>query len=101
MLQLSGIVFNVFKTKVGKNQHGDIYGGDHKVQLLSDVPTEDGTVKKELLDLKVKDISPYQKNQFKPCTVPVGAFAPGKGHVVFFVTGDPIFSEAENLSGLA
>lgn len=96
MLQLTGMVLNVFRTKHGKNKAGEEFGGDDKVQLLSDVPAEDGTVKKELIDLKVKDVSVFERHLNEFCAIPVGAFAPGKGNIIFFMTGQPEFSRPKS-----
>lgn len=94
MLQLSGQVWNVFQTEVRKNKEGESYGGDWKVQLMADVPLENGTFRTELVDLKTADHSIFNQNKGKPVFVPVGAFAPSKGSIVFFQVGKPVFPKA-------
>jgi len=92
MLLLSGQVFNVFRTDKKTTKDGAEYGGDDKVQLLADVVLENGTVRRELFDLKVPDGSIFEKNKSLDVKIPVGAFSPAKGNIVFYMTGEPEFS---------
>lgn len=91
MLVIKGQVFNVYTTKKGVTKDGKEFGGEAKVQLLAEVPAEDGTSKSELVDLKVKDPRPFALHRSHDVEVPVGVFSPARGQVVFFITGDPIF----------
>jgi len=92
MLLLSGQVFNVFRTDKKKTKDGVEYGGDDKVQLLAEVEQENGSVKKEVFDLKVPDGSVFEGRISEDVQIPVGAFAPAKGNIVFYMTGNPTFS---------
>jgi len=91
MLQLAGTVWNVFQTEVRTDKDGKEYGGDWKVQLMADVPLENGTFQTKLVDLKTSDHRIFKQHEKRPVHVPVGAFAPAKGQVVFFQSGKPIF----------
>lgn len=88
MIRITGQVANVFVTKRSEID-GERRGGDHKIQILGEFPSEDQTVRLQLVDLKVKDAKPYQALKGKKVSVPVGAFSPAKGSVVFFVVGNP------------
>ena len=92
MLLLSGQVFNVFRTDKKTTKDGDEYGGDDKVQLLTETKLENGTVKKDVFDLKVPDGSIFEKQISHEVRIPVGAFSPAKGNIVFYMTGKPEFS---------
>jgi hypothetical protein len=91
VLRLNGQLVNLFRTVRGEKD-GRQYGGEWKVQLLSQVPAEDGTSKFEMVDLKVKDPEPFRDRRGQECEIPVGVFAPSKGSVVFFVAGTPSFT---------
>jgi len=98
MLQLSGDVWNVFQTDVRKDKEGNEYGGDWKVQLMADVPLENGTYKTELVDLKTPDHRLFEQHKKQPVRVPVGCFSPAKGQVIFFQSGKPIFESSASKS---
>lgn len=91
MLLLHGTILNVFITKRGHDKSGEEYGGDDKVQIMVDVPADGGTLRKDLVDLKTENAAPFQKEIGKKVNVPVGVFAPAKGTVIFYITGEPSF----------
>lgn len=97
MLMLNGQVLNVFKTKIGE-RNGETFGGDDKVQVLVGQPMADGTIKNQIIDLRCKDISQFKDRQSFDVSIPVGAFAPAKGNVVYFMTGDPVFEKLSDLT---
>lgn len=91
MLVLQGVVDNVYLTPKGTTKEGDPFGGHDKVQMLVKIPQAGGTFRKEFVDLKTEQGSLFKQNEGNEASVPVGAFAPGKGRVIFFQNGDPVF----------
>lgn len=79
MIQLSGILINTFKTV--KSEHSD---SKPKIQILGDVAMPNGEVRKDLMTITVKDISKFENQEGTEITVPVGAFSPMKGQIIFF-----------------
>jgi len=92
MLQLSGDILNVFVTDKGVTKDGREYGGDPVVQLMAEMPLENGGHKYVHLDLKIRDRSQFEGRTGERVTIPVGAFSPAKGQVVYFQSGNPNFS---------
>lgn len=96
MLQLSGHVWNVFQTDRKTDKEGKEYGGDWKVQLMADIPLENGTFRTDIVDLKTSDHSAFKQHEKQQVAVPVGCFSPAKGQVIFFQSGKPIFPASSN-----
>lgn len=90
MLTLNGTVWNVFQTDKKVNKDGEEYGGVWKVQLMADVPNENGTFETQVVNLKTKNTEWYKANEKKQVLVPVGAYSPPKDkEVFFFESGKP------------
>lgn len=85
MLQLAGKVINLFTLEAGTDREGKEYAERYKVQLLGDVAMPNGDIKHDLMDLTVDDLSDWTGLQGKAVTIDVGAFAPAKNSVVYFV----------------
>lgn len=96
MLMLTGQVFTVFRTPLKRSKDGNEYGGDDRVQVLAMVPMDNGTEKAELIDIKVTDARLFVGRESEDVQIPVGAFAPGKGQIRYFQTGEPIFARGES-----
>ena len=93
MLNLTGTLINYFQTEGGVNKDGERYEPQHKIQLLGDVANPNGTVKKDMYTLTVKNIDDFAKFANKEIIVPIGIFASGK-QITYFVTrgGTPSLS---------
>ena len=89
MLNLKAKVLNVFQTPLGTNRNGESYGGQHKVQLQAINKLTNGEERVELVTLTVKDPDLFKQAKGKEILVPVGAFAPQKNQVQFYITGTP------------
>lgn len=85
MLNLTGTLINYFQTEGGVNKDGERYEPQHKIQLLGDVANPNGTVKKDMYTLTVKDIDEYSKFVNKEIIVPIGVFASGRS-ITYFVS---------------
>ncbi len=85
MIQIKGQVVNLFSTEGGTNKQGEEYEGSDKVQLLGNVLLPNGDFKYDLVDLKVANVEDWKQYKNKKIAVDVGAYAPSKGNVIFFV----------------
>lgn len=85
MLQISGKVMNVFTVDAGKDKDGKDYDERSKVQLMGSVALPNGDTKLDLMDLTVDDVSVWFGLTGKRISIDIGAFAPSKGNIVYFV----------------
>lgn len=85
MLQITGQVMNLYTNEGGKNKDGEAFEPRHKVQLLGSVDLPNGDVKNDLVDLTVEDLKDWMALTGKHVTVDIGAFAPQKGHIIYFI----------------
>lgn len=86
MLQITGKVINVFTTEAGKGKDGTEYAERHKVQLMGQVALPNGDVKMDLMDLTIDDLAEWNDKQNKTVSIDIGAFAPSKGNIIYFVS---------------
>lgn len=86
MLQISGKVINVFTKEGGKNKDGSDYDERHKVQLMGERALPNGDVQMDLMDLTINDLSDWNDMQGKDISIDIGAFAPAKGNIIYFVS---------------
>ncbi len=86
MLQITGKIINVFTQQGGKGKDGTEYEDRHKVQLMGKVALPNGDVKMDLMDLTIQDVSDWDGLQGEKVSIDVGAFAPSKGNIIYFVS---------------
>jgi hypothetical protein len=80
MITLTGVLVNVFKAPARSDEEE----AKDKIQILGDLLLKNGETKKDLVTVTVKDASEYQGREGEVISMPVGAFAPAKGNVVFY-----------------
>lgn len=85
MLQITGQVVNVFTVDGGTDKEGKHFDERHKVQLMGNVALPNGDNKFDLMDLTVEDLAAWSPMKGKIVSIDIGAFAPGKGSIVYFV----------------
>ena len=85
MLQITGQVVNLFTLDAGKDKDGKEFGERYKVQLMGNVALPNGDAKYDLMDLTVDDLTDWVGLKGKVVSIDVGAFAPSKGNIVYFV----------------
>lgn len=85
MLQMTGMVVNLFTKEGGKDKEGKEYEPTHKVQILGAVDLPNGDVQNELVDLKVDSLADWLTYKGKNVAVDVGIYAPQKNTVVYFI----------------
>lgn len=86
MLQISGRVVNVFTKEGGKNKDGSDYDERHKVQLMGERALPNGDKQMDLMDLTIQDLADWENLQGKEVSIDIGAFAPAKGNIIYFVS---------------
>lgn len=85
MFTLCGQVLNVFVQPGGVSKKtGEEYEARDKVQLLGELPLQDGQKRMELVTLTVDNARPFEAVKGKRVRVPVGFFATGKD-VQFYI----------------
>lgn len=85
MLQMTGMVVNLFTKEGGTDKEGKPFEPSHKVQILGEVDLLNGTVQNELVDLKVENLADWQPFRGKRVAVDVGIYAPAKNSIVYFI----------------
>jgi hypothetical protein len=85
MLSLTGTLINTFRTESGTNKDGEAYDAQNKIQLLGDVANPNGTFKKDMYTLTVKDMSDFEQFKGKEIIVPIGVFSSGR-QLTYFVS---------------
>ena len=86
MLQITGKVINVFTQDGGTSKDGKEYEERHKVQLMGEFALPNGDVKMDLMDLTIQDLTDWNDKQGKTISIDIGAFAPAKGSIIYFVS---------------
>lgn len=85
MLQIAGKVVNMFTLEGGKDKDGNEFAERYKVQLMGNVALPNGEGKFDLMDLSVESLDEWKALQNKTIAIDIGAFAPSKGNIVYFV----------------
>ena len=83
MITLNGMLLNTYKQQTRRD--GEQIEKD-KIQVLGDIPQPNGEIRKDLVTITVPDANRYKDRIGEEVSIPVGAFAPSKGQVIFFAT---------------
>lgn len=85
MLLMTGRVDNIFLQPQRINEKtGDTYGGQHKLQLLVNMPLENGDCRRDIVTLSTAFPEYFRSMIDDFVSLPVGVMASG-GHVHFYV----------------
>ncbi|MCP4483379.1 MAG: hypothetical protein GY823_02280 [Flavobacteriaceae bacterium] len=86
MFTMTGQVINVYITPKGMNRKTqEEYGGDDKVQIMGDIPLDNGQSRKELIEIRTSEPHTFEKLIGKPVSLPISFYAPTKGTVIYFM----------------
>lgn len=85
MLQMTGMVVNIYTKEGGTDKEGKPFEPSHKVQIMGAVDLPNGQQQNELIDLKIENLSEWQSLRGKNVAVDVGIYAPAKNSVVYFI----------------
>ena len=83
MLQITGKIINVFTNEAGKSKDGTEFAERHKVQLMGERVLSNGD---KQMDLTIQDVADWDGLQGEEISIDVGAFAPSKGNIIYFVS---------------
>ncbi len=83
MITLNGQLLNVYRAPVRKNAEEGEKEKD-KIQILGEIALPNGETRMDLMTITVKDARTFEGRENEEISVPVGAFAPQKGSVIFF-----------------
>ena len=86
MLQITGRIINVFTKEGGTDKDGKAFDERHKVQLMGERVLANGDKQMDLMDLTIHDVSDWDGLQGEEISIDVGAFAPAKGNIIYFVS---------------
>ena len=86
MLQITGKIINVFTNEAGKSKDGTEFAARHKVQLMGERVLANGDKQMDLMDLTINDLGDWNEMQGKDISIDIGAFAPSKGNIIYFVS---------------
>lgn len=85
MLTLKGVLVNVY-TKPAKTTASYTVEEKDKIQLLADIPLENGQTRKDLVTLTVPSAKSYEGREGEEMSLPVGVMALAKNNLIFYVT---------------
>lgn len=68
---LHGKLMNTFETPKGINKEGKEYGGELKIQILSETKLPNGSIRADMETLTVPDLTPYNGKINQSVSVPV------------------------------
>jgi hypothetical protein len=84
MLNITGQVFNVFDKPASKRGDETIESKP-QVQLLGEIYLPNGETRFDLVTLSTDAPKDFEQFKGQKVTVPIGAFAPSKGSVIYFI----------------
>ena len=86
MFSITGTLVNTYRSPLRKGAEAGEIEKD-RIQILGDVPLNNGEVRKDLISITVPDVRKYEGEEGTDITIAVGLFAPAKGQILYFVTG--------------
>lgn len=96
MFQVTGQVLHVFKDPDRTDREtGEVTKGKAKVQILGEMPLENGEIRRDMITLSVDKKADYEPLIGSRIAVPLGMFSPSKGQILYFI---PRGGKAEVLS---
>lgn len=84
MFSITGTLVNTYRAPVRKGADSSEIEKD-KIQILGDIPLNNGEVRKDLISITVPDVRKYEGEEGSVITVAVGVFAPQKGQIIYFI----------------
>ena len=86
MFQVTGKVLHVYQDADRTDKDtGEVTKGRPKVQILGELPLENGQTKHDMITLSVDRKADYEQLVGSRISVPLGMFAPAKGQIVYFI----------------
>lgn len=77
MLQMQGLVKNLYLAPEGKTKTGETFGGEYKVQIEGGVTLRNGELRMDLISMNTKDPESFRPHLQKIVRFDVGVFVQG------------------------
>jgi len=86
MFTVMGQVVNVFDQpgRIDK-ETGETTPDSVRLQMMGQMPVQNGDTRLDLITVKVESKKEYEELKGQNIRLPVGAFAPSKGQIIYFV----------------
>jgi hypothetical protein len=86
MFTVMGKVVHVFD-QPGRldKETGEMLPDTVRLQMMGQMPVDGGETRLDLITVKIDSKETYEKLKGKEIRLPIGAFAPSKGQVLYFV----------------
>ena len=86
MFTVMGKVVHVFD-QPGRldKETGEITPDTVRLQMMGEMPVPNGETRLDLITVKIENKEAYEKLKGKEIRLPVGAFAPAKGQIIYFL----------------
>ena len=86
MFTVRGRVVNVFDQPGRTDKEtGEITPPTVRLQIMGEMPVPNGETRLDLITVKIEDKLSYEKLKNKDIRLPIGAFAPSKGQIIYYV----------------
>lgn len=86
MFQVTGQVLHVYQDPDRSDKEtGEVIKGRPKVQILGELPLENGQTKHDMITLSVDRKADYEPLVGSRISVPLGMFSPAKGQIAYFI----------------
>jgi hypothetical protein len=86
MFQVTGQVLHVYQDPDRTDKEtGEVTKGRPKVQILGELPLENGQTKHDMITLSVDRKADYDALVGQRIAVPLGMFSPTKGQIAYFI----------------
>ena len=97
MLTLNGTILNIYESPKGTNKTtGEVYGGQHRIQVMCENTLQNGEKRMEMVDLTIGDVSPYRQLLGKPVRVPVGVYVAGGKPSFYAIKNQEAINDSAN-----
>lgn len=84
MLTLEGQLINIFVQPKGTTKDGNEYGGQHKVQIIGEMPLPDGGHKSDIYTLTAHNINLFKEHLNQKVSVPIGVMA-SRSSITYYI----------------
>jgi len=86
MFTVTGKVMHVFIQPGSVDRDTGVKGEDSvRLQLLGEMPVQNGESRLDMVTVKVEDKKTFDDLKGKSIRLAVGAFAPSKGQIIYFI----------------
>lgn len=87
LFQITGQLVHVYEAPTGETKEGESYGGGHKIQILGNVPLNNGENKLDMVTLSYRgdDIEYLKNNISNDISAPIGIFSSKGGNITYYI----------------